>query len=212
MSDRKRKQQPKPDVEKETDYYDLKTQAIRDLAEADESNSPPVSEEELRGYLSGPRFKVADWAKVLFIKWWFPAAVCFFFFWGLSGYMADALDLYFITALGLGMVTDLLTNNVLRFLERTPGAYSRWMMVTKRGFISFPLNILYSTVLLILVGLTYTLINVTVNAITGQTDAIALGVEPILFGIFYLAYDMLLIGVKHLVQRILRDAMHRAAS
>ena len=37
----------KPDVERETDYYKLKSKAVRDLVEADESNSPEVSEEAL---------------------------------------------------------------------------------------------------------------------------------------------------------------------
>lgn len=211
MSDRKRKTAAKPEVEKQTDYYDLKTKAVQDLAEADESNSPEVSPEELRGYLSGPKFKIADWAKVLFIKWWFPAAVCFFFFWGLGGYMADQLDLYFVTAIGLGMVTDILTNNVLRFIERTPGEHSRWMMFPKKGFLTFPLNILYSFVLLILVGILYSAVNIGINRITGQPDAVTLGVEPILFGMFYLGFDSLLIGAKHLVQRIVHDAMHKAA-
>ncbi len=211
MSDRKRKTAQKPEVEKQSDYYDLKTKAVQDLAEADESNSPEVSKEELRGYLSGPKFKIADWAKVLFIKWWFPAATCFFFFWGLGNYMADQLDLYLVTALGLGMVTDILTNNALRFFERTPGEHSRWMMFPKKGFLTFPLNILYAFVLLILVGILYSAVNIGINQITGQADAVTLGVEPILFGMFYLGFDSLLIGAKHLVQRIVHDAMHKAA-
>ena len=32
------------------DYYDLKTKAVDDLVNADESNSPEVSEEELERY------------------------------------------------------------------------------------------------------------------------------------------------------------------
>ena len=51
----------KSNIAKEANYYKLKTQAIKDLVEADESNSPEVSEEELAKYRSGPKFKVADW-------------------------------------------------------------------------------------------------------------------------------------------------------
>ena len=84
---KKRKNGPqKPEIEGQADYYKLKTQAVDDLVNASEDNSPPVPEEELRAYRSGPRMKVADWVKMLFIKFWFAGAVCFFFLWGLGGY------------------------------------------------------------------------------------------------------------------------------
>ena len=126
----------KPDVAKEANYYKLKTKAVKDLVEADESNSPEVSEEELNKYRSGPKLKVADWVKLLFLKWWFAGAVCFFFIWGLSGYMSNMLDTLFVTGIAMGIVTDILTNNALRFFEPTPGANDRYIMVTKRGYIS----------------------------------------------------------------------------
>ena len=94
----------KKNIAKEANYYKLKTQAIKDLVEADESNSPEVSKEELDKYRSGPKFKVADWVKLLFIKFWFAGAVCFFFIWGLSGYMAAYLDTLFVTGIAMGIV------------------------------------------------------------------------------------------------------------
>ena len=42
---------------------------------------------------------------------------------------------------------------------------------------------------------------------TGAADTVPLGVEPILFGTFYMGFDMLFIGMKHLLQRIYRDAI-----
>ena len=78
------KKNRKPDIAKEANYYKLKTKAVKDLVEADESNSPEVSEEELNKYRSGPKLNVADWVKLLLLKWWFAGAVCFFFIWGLS--------------------------------------------------------------------------------------------------------------------------------
>ena len=84
---KKDKNPPKNEEYKAANYYDLKTKAIRDLVEADESNSPPVSEQELKKYRSGLKLKIPDIVKVCFIKWWFPAAVCFFFLWGLGIYV-----------------------------------------------------------------------------------------------------------------------------
>lgn len=206
MSRRKKDEPQKPEITRQADYYKLKTKAVEDLVTADESNSPEVSEEELRYYRSGPKFKIADWAKLLFIKAWFPGAVCFFFMWGLGGMMADQLDLMFVTGIALGVVTEMLTNNVLRFLEKTPGGNDRWMMFPQKKYITFPLNILYAFVLLFLVYTLYNAINLTIITITGATDTVPLGVGPILFGVFCMGFDMILIQGKHLMMDILRDA------
>ena len=204
MSRRKKNEPQKPEITKQADYYKLKTQAIEDLVTADESNSPEVSPEELRRYQSGPKLKVADWVKLLFIKAWFPGSVCFFFIWGLGGMVADQLDMLFITGIALGVVTEMLTNNVLRFLEKKPGANDRYMMFPQKGYITFPLNILYAFVVLFLVYTLYNAINLVIVQLTGTADKVPLGVEPVLFGIFYLCFDMILIQGKHLVQDIVR--------
>ena len=202
MSRKKKPQNHKPEVEKEADYYKLKTKAVKDLIEANEDNSPPVSKEELRKY-TGRKLKLADWAKLIIIKWWFPGAVCFFFLWGLGGYMADLLDTLFVTGLALGVVTDMLTNNALRFFEKKKGEADYWIMVTKQGYVSFPLNILYAFVVLFCVFMFYTGVNTALSAITGTTDKVFLGVEPILFGLIYLGFDLLLIKLKHIISGLI---------
>lgn len=202
----KRKQRQKPEISKQTDYYKLHTKAVDDLAEADESNSPEVSEEELRKYRSGLKLKIPEYGKLLFVKFWFAAATCFFFIWGLSGYLADLLDLLFVTGMALGIVTDMLTNPVLRFFEKTPGANARWMMFPKKGYITFPLNILYAYVVLFLVYTLYNLINLAIIQMTGAVDTVPLGVEPVLFGLFYLVFDLLLLKAKHTLSSIIHDA------
>ena len=203
---KKKKDSPDGEIEKQSDYYKLKTQAVEDLVTADESNSPVVSKEELRRYRSGPKLQVADWVKLLFIKAWFAGAVCFFFLWGLGGYMADQLDTLFVTGFALGTVTDLLTNPMLRFFERTPGDHSRWMMFPKKGFATLPLNIVYGYVILGLVVAVYTAINAAAAQITGDPEKIVLGVEPVLFGVFCLGVDLLLLQLKHLLVRARKPA------
>ena len=210
MSKRKKGEPQKPEITKQADYYQLKTQAIEDLVTADESNSPEVSPEELRKYQSGPKLKVADWVKLLFVKAWFPGCVCFFFIWGLGGMVADQLDLLFITGIALGVVTEMLTNNVLRFLEKKPGGNDRYIMFPQKGYITFPLNILYAFVLLFLVYTLYNIINLVIIQLTGVVDKVPLGVEPILFGLFYLCFDMILIQGKHLILDIVRGGKKKA--
>ena len=188
-------------------YYRLNTKAVDDLIGADESNSPPVSAAELAKYRSKGKLKIPQPGKLLFIKFWFPAAVCFFFLWGLSPYVGNTLDLLFITAAALGFVTDLLTNNVLRFIARTVGENDKWMMFPKKSFVTLPLNLFYAGLLLFLVFHAYNAGNLLLIRLSGAAeDAVPLGVEPILFGLMYLAFDLIFLGMKRLFISIVEDA------
>ena len=211
MSKRKKKDPEKAEIERQVNYYELKTKAVNDLATADESNSPEVSWEELNRYRSGPKLQVADWVKLLFIKGWFAGAVCFFFVWGLGESLSSQMDLLFVTGFALGTVTDLLTNPVLRFFERTPGDHSQWMMFPKKGFITLPLNIIYGYVVLFFVFLIYAAVNAAAARITGNPELVALGVEPFLFGVFCLGVDLLLIQIKRLALRLIRGGAKKPA-
>ena len=209
MSKNRKNKAQKPEIEKQSEYYRLKTEAVNDLVTANEENSPEVSEEELRAYRSGPKLKVADWVKMLFIKFWFAAAVCYFFLWGLGGFVSSMLDLLFITGFALGVVTDLLTNPVLRFFEKTKGENARWMMVTRKSFSGLFLNIFYGYLVLFLIYTAYSGINRAIVGVIGAADTVPLGVEPILFGLFYLGFDLLLIKMKHVAVQIFRDAAQK---
>ena len=199
---------PDPEKGKSTaDYYKLNVKAVEDLVTADKSNSPKVSEEELRKYRSGPKVHLSQAVKAVLIKAWFAGMVCFFFFWGLGLYVHDPMDHLLILGLALGFVTDLFTNNVFRFLAKTPGENDRWMMFPKRRFITLPLNVLYAFLLLVCVIATYQAVNTVLSALTHAEDgAVPLGVGPILFGVFTMGWDMLFLFMKRTAARILADA------
>ncbi|MCR5674455.1 MAG: hypothetical protein K6G16_01975 [Lachnospiraceae bacterium] len=188
------------------DYYELKTQAVDDLVNADASNTPHYSQEELDRYRSRRERHIADWVKILFVKFWFAGAVCFFFFWGLGSYLGTLIDQLFVIGMAMGIVTDLFTNNVIRFFAKTPEAGEAWMMVPRKRYVSFFLNILYAYVILFFVYTLYQFINVTAAAVSGRPDRVALGVEPLLFGLFYLGFDLLLLACRRLFRRIVQDA------
>ena len=203
---RKKKQPPAEPQKTAADYYRLNLKAVDDLVTADESNSPRVSEAELRKYRSGPKIRLSDTLKALLIKFWFNGATCFFLLWGLGTYLHSWLDQMVVLALALGAVTDLLTNNVFRFYARTPGTNDRWMMFPQRAFYTLPLNLLYAGLLLFLVMTTYNVVNAAIIGITGAKDTLPLGVGPILFGVFTTAWDILLIRIKHTAQSVFSDA------
>lgn len=202
------KKHPKQTPEEETtaDYYKLKTRAVDDLVEANEGNAPEVSPEERKRYGAKVAAGVPAWIKVHLIKIWFAGAVCYFIFWGLGMYVAP-LDLMVIAGVVLGMVTDILTNNVLRFFAETEGAYDRWMMFPKKRFATFFWNILYAALLLAMVVGIYTGINLAlVGFLKPPEGTVPLGVEPVLFGVFYALCDALLIALKHFLARLLTGA------
>ena len=208
----KKGRKPAPEPHKTaSDYYSLNTKAVEDLVSADVTNSPKVSEAELRRYRSGPKIRLADWMKAVLLKWWFAGAVCFFFLWGLGTVVPNRENQLVIVGLALGAVTDLFTNNIFRFYARTPGENDRWMMFPRNSFSTLPLNIVYGYVILFLVVLTYNAVNAFLIAATGVQDKIPLGVGPILFGLFCTGWDLLLLAAKRMLMRIVRDAKRRAA-
>lgn len=198
----------KPENEKkrtDASYYRLHTEAVDDLVGASKENTPKYSKEELEKYRSGRgKWKLPDPVKAILIKWWFYGAVCFFVFMGLGLYLADTLDLYFVAAVVMGMAGDLLINRFLRFTEKLPGGNAAYMMVTRRGALGFFLNILYAALLLFLVVTLYGAVNAALGALGGY-----LGVEPILFGVFTVATDMLCLAFKRMGMKIIADARRK---
>ncbi|MBO7354331.1 MAG: hypothetical protein J6U61_08780, partial [Lachnospiraceae bacterium] len=137
-------------------------------------------------------------------------AICFFFYFGLGTYLKDTLDQMFVLGAAMGILTDLLTNHMLTFIEKTERQNDRYKMVTVRKFWSLFLNIPYAFVILACVVYLYNLINVLVINVKGIEDTVALPVEPVLFGLFWLGFDLLFIGMKRLLTSIFRDAAKTA--
>lgn len=199
-----------PEKENVTGNYGLKSEAVENLVQADQEEVPSYPEEELNKYRSKSKLHIPETVKILFIKAWFAGAVCYFILWGLGTYVSSTLDMMFVLAICLGMMTDLLLNNVIRFIEKTPGANDQWLFVRRRGVVGFFLNILYGTLVLLCVYVLYNLINILLMHLTGKTDTVFLGVEPFLFGVFCMGFDMLFIGIRRIFQSILADAKKTA--
>ncbi|MGN1341123.1 MAG: hypothetical protein ACI4WS_12595 [Oscillospiraceae bacterium] len=184
-------------------YYKLEVDAVEKLVNA--KDAPEVSEAEIQKYKSGPKLRVPSWVKITLIKFWCGGSICYFFLWGLGTYIVG-LDLLVALAIGLGLVTDLLINNMLHYFEPEKGAYDKWMMITLRKFWSIFLNIIYSGFILYCIIQTYTMINTILVGPVESGAAPVVTVEPIFFGLLYVGFDMLFIGVKHLFMRIIHDA------
>ena len=190
--------------EKGEDLYRIKTEAVEDLVNANKENTPSYSEEELKKYRSKSRLNINPVFKALFIKFWFSGVVCYFFIWGLGMYIPSNLDLYFVTAIGMGFVKDIIENNLYRFVANPEGSNDRWMMFPKKSYMSLVFNVLYAILVTGCVYFTYQGINFV--GTSGNNDRVVFGVEPIFFGIFYMAFEMLFLWMKHMAMRIIADA------
>lgn len=199
----KKRKQPQQSEKKGTEnYYKLNTDAVDRLVNA--KDAPEVSEAEIRKYKSGGKFKIPTWLKIIFVKFWFGGAVCYFFLWGLGNYLTG-LDKLAVVAIGLGLVTDLMVNHVMRALETEKGEYDKWIMVGVRKWWSIFLNVIYAGVLLFCIINMYTAINYVLYGSPENAEGI-LGVEPLLFGLMYCLFDLLFITVKNTLKKIIRDA------
>ena len=189
----------------DSDYYSLKADAVERLVNASEETAPDVSDEEIAKVSGKKKFHIPNLIKVLLIKYWFFGAVCFFFYLGLGMYVPGFYEMMLIMMIAGGVVTDLLTNKLIRFIEPYEGANDRYLFVRSRKYRSFVLNILYSVVIVYIIYYIYNLINLAVLTFAGE-DAKLLAVGPILYGAFGLAADMLFVGARNLLGRIVKDA------
>ena len=186
--------------------YSLKRSSVEDLAASHTGRTKAYSEQELRKYRTRKGITLAKWLKIVLLKMWFAGVVCYFILWGLGIYLSATLDILIVAGVALGLVNDLLLNSLLRFMEEREGENKCWMFFSGKTYISLPLNILYSFAVLMCVYQVYVGINSAAAAVSGSADTVALGVEPILFGLLYAGFDLLFLGIKYMAGRIVKDA------
>jgi len=214
MSNKDKKKQDIAPKKSPENYYDLKKDAVERLVNADKKTYPKTKTDPGKAYRSSALDKIPNWIKALFIKFWFNGAVCFFILWGLGNYLNfynQWLETVVIMSVVLGMVTDLLVNHAFRFLERYEGQNSKWMMFPKKAYWTFIANIIYAFPVFYCTVELYEMINVALNQLNGTESVVYLGVEPILFGLFYLMFDMIFISMKNLFLKIVSDAKQKNA-
>ena len=206
MSKKQKKHQGEKPVAE--NYYDLKTDAVDRLVNAEAA--PRVPDAEIKKYTSKGKKRIPTWLKICFVTFWFSGAMCYFVLWGLGTYISG-LDLMFVLAVGLGLSVDLLVNHLLRYFEPEKGAYNKWMMITTRKFWSIFINVIYSGLVLFCIVSTYNMINTILVGDIETAQRVAVPVEPILFGLLYMGFDMLFITVKNTIIKVFRDAEAKVA-
>ena len=149
--------------------------------------------------------RVPTWLKAVFVKWWFAGLVCFLIVMGLGSYLTE-LDVVFLTGLVLGVVVDLLVNPLLQFMESDEKEYNDYMMFPFpfKAYWTFFTNIIYYLFVTLCVWGLYGSINYLVNISRGTTDLSYLALEPLLFVVFSVIVDMVFIGIKDGIVRLVK--------
>ena len=203
-------------------YYDLKTDKIDELVailqgDTPEGENPTSDIEEITGekiesnsarkrnfdpYRRDKLSAIPVWLKALLIKWWFAGAVCYFVNMGLGIYIPSALDLLILDGLLCGLIADVVVNPIFRMLESDKKEYNPYIMFPfpVKQFWTLFANMLYYTVVFGGVNLCYLGINELITFTA---------VEPLLFGVFAVAVDMVFIGIKDLIVFLVKRAKRK---
>ncbi len=200
--------------------YNLKTDAVNDLVSVLRNQENPEKssgkEEKIKGpynpYKVDRLSKVPTVIKALFVKFWVAGMICYFFFWGLSGLFNNTLDLLVFTGICLGFVNDVLVNTAFLYFESDKKEYHRYMLVpvSCKKMWTLLINIPYGILEVLTISLIYQFINTSAIKIWDLPEVtVFLGVEPILYGIFFVIVDMFYISIKNLFVRILNDAKEK---
>ena len=164
------------------------------------------NEKQPNPYRIDPLAKIPVPVKAVFIKWWFAGAV--YYFIGMGIFALDTpnqFDLMFVLGVVLGMVTDLLVNNIFRFMRTDRADYDPYMMFPEKKFYTFFCNILYCILISVLVAYVYQLINLAAQSFGWVEEGFVwLSAEPVLYGVFFLMFDMAFLGIKALIKRLFK--------
>ena len=213
MSKKKKKTQKQQNVESAS--YKLNTKAVDRLVNADKKDysgakGDPGKQYRGKGFID----KIPSPVKALFIKFWFNGAVCFFVIMGLGMTLWDTLDMIVAAGVVTGMVCDLLVNNAFHFFAVTPGSNDKWMMFPQRKFWTIFTNAIYGIVIVgivayIYIGANHLMTNV-MSSWYGVTESkVYFAVEPISYGILCVGVDIIFVGMKNLIVKLITDSKEK---
>lgn len=145
--------------------------------------------------------RIPYWIKALFIKWWFFGVIYFFFVMGLSAIIGNenftAVIQIIIIGFAFGVITDLMTNNVLEMVESNKRESRYWAMWAGHKYYIFIVNVVYGFALGVATSLVCAQFTTLIDNATGSVNYWFR--EPCTFALVALAIDMACIGIKDLI-------------
>lgn len=196
----------KKEVKKEesVNYYDLKTEHVDELVAALKEESEPItpaghkaykvnSKDQPDPYKIDKLAKIPSWIKACFIKFWVAGAICYFFLFSFVLSSFAQLDKLVFTGVMLGVIFDMVVNPAMLYFESDKKEFHPYILLP------FSAKKIWTLLINIPIGiLTVWIINLGYSVIIPNNNLIK-GVEPISFGLMYLAIDMFFVSIKNLL-------------
>lgn len=154
------------------------------------------TEETLHPYRMGFFSKLPEGLKINVLKWWCFGATYYFVGFGMPSVMNSVIDTIFTLGLVLGLVFTFVISFLVNGVSSSEEIYNKHYAIRSKSPLRILYNVFYSWILIIFVAMTYQVVNSINNMIMGYGEGvIEIGVEPILYGVVVLFYDMVLIKV-----------------
>jgi hypothetical protein len=154
------------------------------------------TEKPLHPYRMGFFSRLPEGLKINVLKWWCFAATYYFVGFGMPSIMNSIVDTIFTLGLVLGLVFTFIISFLVNGVSSSEEIYNKHYALRSKSPLRILYNVFYSWILIIFVAMTYQVVNSIYNMIMGYGEGvIKIGVEPILYGVVILFYDMVLIRV-----------------
>jgi len=140
-------------------------------------------------------------------RWWAASAIYFFVGWGTSvGFQSTVIDFVFFLGIAIAVFEMFIVNPVVNsmFNLKNPIKFSDKSIMKK---VLYRLKYIARTIIiLIFVVMTYDIINFSAIILFGLSqETVVLAGEPILFGIFYMIYYTLILGLGTSIRRRMKE-------
>jgi hypothetical protein len=160
--------------------------------------------EKLNPYFIDKLASVPAYLKIGFLKFWLAGASFLLAIYGL-GARFDLLDRLVVFALIMILGVEYLTNTVILYMNKpdSPTTFYLPHEVNRKSFLSFFATAIYVAVMLLCIHffleLWTSLGLITLGEILSESS-----IDPISFGLLFVAFDLLWINARKLIKKLLR--------
>lgn len=159
-------------------------------------------DEELSPYHIDKLSRYAPLPKVLFMKWWFAGCIYYLTGFGLNILNIGAIENAIVVGLVIGLMNEYVVKNVIKMMSNSKARLEDHIEVNSSYTKGLLLNILFGIVIALFIAYTYNFINIAcINIFDLPKDRVVLPAEPFTFGLFYLGYDYIYIGLRKIIRK-----------
>lgn len=145
------------------------------------------------------------WVKIIITKWWFTAATYYFVGFGMPHIKQSAIDVIFNMGLVIGALSALILYPLINYITKIKNNANDYKAIKSQSPLRIIYLVGYNWLVVAMIAYSYQIINMIINGLMHyESGTIRFGVEPILFGVFYVMLDVLLIKAIDKIAKVTR--------